>query len=181
MFQSGFVFRGKKLVYWSVSSRTALADAEIEYLKRHMSRSCCRFDAVAVSEDYSSALRNSFASGLAVFAWTTTSWTLPYNRAISIDSKMKYDIVRSLHSSDPASPSELYRTLSPLSPTKWLPPQSPRRYCACKSLATWSGNHKLCLVFVENEGSDLSSIYQAIVTQRTGPGALEQIIELPNG
>jgi len=36
--EQGFVYRGKKPVYWSIPCRTALAEAEVEY-KDHVSQS----------------------------------------------------------------------------------------------------------------------------------------------
>ncbi len=36
--EKGFVYRGKKPVYWSIPCRTALAEAEVEY-KDHVSQS----------------------------------------------------------------------------------------------------------------------------------------------
>lgn len=39
MFLNGHIYRGKKPVHWSPSSRTALAEAELEYPEGHTSRS----------------------------------------------------------------------------------------------------------------------------------------------
>ena len=39
MFKKGFIYRGKKPVNWSPSSRTALAEAELEYSDDHKSPS----------------------------------------------------------------------------------------------------------------------------------------------
>ena len=39
MFLNGHIYRGRKPVNWSPSSRTALAEAELEYNDKHISRS----------------------------------------------------------------------------------------------------------------------------------------------
>ena len=39
MFLNGYIYRGLKPVHWSPSSRTALAEAELEYPEEHYSKS----------------------------------------------------------------------------------------------------------------------------------------------
>lgn len=39
MYRKGYIFRGRKPVHWSPSSRTALAEAELEYPENHVSKS----------------------------------------------------------------------------------------------------------------------------------------------
>jgi isoleucyl-tRNA synthetase len=73
----GFVYRGKKPVYWSIPCRTALAEAEVEY-KDHVSPSVyVKFPVIG--------LPNTF-----VLIWTTTPWTLPANLAIAFNDKLEY-------------------------------------------------------------------------------------------
>ena len=38
MVEKGHIYRGKKPVHWSPSSRTALAEAELEYPENHVSK-----------------------------------------------------------------------------------------------------------------------------------------------
>ncbi len=38
MFLNGYIYRGLKPVHWSPSSRTALAEAELEYPEEHFSK-----------------------------------------------------------------------------------------------------------------------------------------------
>lgn len=100
MFELGYVFRGKKPVHWSPSSRTALAEAELEYPEGHTSRSCyCAFDAEFVPDEAPAVVREAFKSekGLALSVWTTTPWTLPANRAIAVNPKVEYALVQGLH------------------------------------------------------------------------------------
>jgi len=75
--EKGFVYRGKKPVYWSIPCRTALAEAEVEY-NEHVSTSIyvkCQ----VVGEP------NTF-----LVIWTTTPWTLPANLAIAFNSTFSY-------------------------------------------------------------------------------------------
>ncbi|MFO1475724.1 MAG: isoleucine--tRNA ligase [Verrucomicrobiota bacterium] len=73
----GFVYRGKKPVYWSIPCRTALAEAEVEY-KDHVSPSVfVKFPVVSRDKTF-------------VVIWTTTPWTLPANLAVAYNSTFEY-------------------------------------------------------------------------------------------
>jgi isoleucyl-tRNA synthetase len=73
----GFVYRGKKPVYWSIPCRTALAEAEVEY-QDHVSQSIfVKFPVVGQPNTF-------------VLIWTTTPWTLPANLAVAYNSKFQY-------------------------------------------------------------------------------------------
>ena len=77
----GFVYRGKKPVYWSIPCRTALAEAEVEY-QDHVSQSVyVKFPLVGFPNTF-------------LLIWTTTPWTLPANLAVAFNSKFHYSLVR---------------------------------------------------------------------------------------
>ena len=79
--EKGFVYRGKKPVYWSIPCRTALAEAEVEY-QDHVSPSIyVKFQAVAREKTF-------------VLIWTTTPWTLPANLAVAYNKDFQYVIAR---------------------------------------------------------------------------------------
>jgi isoleucyl-tRNA synthetase len=79
--ERGFVYRGKKPVYWCIPCRTALADAEVEY-SDHTSQSVyVKFPIV----DH---------PGTSLVIWTTTPWTLPANLAVAYNSTFSYSVVR---------------------------------------------------------------------------------------
>ena len=93
MVKKGLIFRRFKPVYWSPSSRTALAEAELEYRDDHESLAAyVAFPIVAVPKN----LEEKLGSGqdLSAIIWTTTPWTLPANRAIAINKDLEYTIVR---------------------------------------------------------------------------------------
>lgn len=75
--EQGFVYRGKKPVYWSIPCRTALAEAEVEYAD-HVSQSCyVKFPVVGRANTF-------------VVIWTTTPWTLPANLAVAYNKNFQY-------------------------------------------------------------------------------------------
>lgn len=78
--EKGFVYRGKKPVYWSIPCRTALAEAEVEY-KDHVSQSVyVKFPVIGFPNTF-------------VVIWTTTPWTLPANLAIAYNSGLHYTLI----------------------------------------------------------------------------------------
>ncbi|KAK3393830.1 tRNA synthetases class I-domain-containing protein [Podospora didyma] len=93
MLSQGLVYRKYKPVYWSPSSGTALAEAELEYNEDHVSKSAyVRFP---ITGDHSSLPGMSdFKGKLYAVVWTTTPWTLPANKAIAINDDLLYHIVR---------------------------------------------------------------------------------------
>ena len=79
--EQGFVYRGKKPVYWSIPCRTALAEAEVEY-RDHVSQSVyVKFPVVG-------------HPGTSIVIWTTTPWTLPANLAVAYNSTFSYSLVQ---------------------------------------------------------------------------------------
>ena len=79
--EKGFVYRGKKPVYWSIPCRTALAEAEVEYAD-HVSQSVfVKFPVVGQPNTF-------------ILIWTTTPWTLPANLAVAFSAKFTYQLVR---------------------------------------------------------------------------------------
>jgi len=79
--EKGFVYRGKKPVYWSIPARTALAEAEVEY-QDHVSQSIyVKFPLIG-------------HPNTSIVIWTTTPWTLPANLAVAYNSTFSYSHVR---------------------------------------------------------------------------------------
>jgi isoleucyl-tRNA synthetase len=92
----GFVYRGKKPVYWSIPCRTALAEAEVEYAD-HVSQSVfLKFPVVATPEfvQGSEFPEKLSVTSTFVLIWTTTPWTLPANLAIAFNPKLQYSLVK---------------------------------------------------------------------------------------
>lgn len=93
MFLKGYIYRGLKPVHWSPSSKTALAEAELEYPEGHVSRSIyAAFPVVRVSEGLETNL-DGFLPDLGVAVWTTTPWTIPGNLAVAVNGALEYAVV----------------------------------------------------------------------------------------
>ena len=93
MVLKGYIYRGLKTVHWSPSSRTALAEAELEYPEGHTSRSIYAAfwmtkPAAAVKE-----VLKPFLPNLGVAIWTTTPWTIPGNLAVAVNPELTYAVV----------------------------------------------------------------------------------------
>ncbi|BAZ85711.1 isoleucine--tRNA ligase [Dolichospermum compactum] len=93
MFLKGYIYRGLKPVHWSPSSKTALAEAELEYPEGHVSRSIyAAFPVVKVAEGLKASL-DGFLPDLDVAVWTTTPWTIPGNLAVAVNAALEYAVV----------------------------------------------------------------------------------------
>lgn len=96
MVTRGHIYRGKKPVHWSPSSRTALAEAELEYPENHVSRSIyVGFRVTATSDALSQALGSVGTDNLRVAIWTTTPWTIPANLAVAVNGELEYCVASS--------------------------------------------------------------------------------------
>jgi len=100
MLLRGHIYRGKKPVHWSPSSRTALAEAELEYPEGHVSRSIygsfrVQPDEKMEASEAATILREKghFERDLRLAIWTTTPWTLPANLAVGVNVRLEYALV----------------------------------------------------------------------------------------
>jgi isoleucyl-tRNA synthetase len=104
MAKAGHIYRGLKPVHWSPSSRTALAEAELEYPDGHTSQSVyVAFPVVSLPGALVAPLRMAGIEGLTaaghreqvfVAIWTTTPWTLPANLAVAVNGELEYAFCR---------------------------------------------------------------------------------------
>lgn len=86
MAERGLIYKGLKPVYWSPSSESTLAEAEIEY-KDVESPSI--YVAFKVKESFDKLPENT-----EMIIWTTTPWTLPANLGISVHPDFEYSVVK---------------------------------------------------------------------------------------
>jgi len=82
MADKGLIYKGKKPVYWSPSSESSLAEAEIEYQDKRSPSIYVAFD---VKDD-----KGVVDSDAKFIIWTTTPWTLPSNVAITVHPDLTY-------------------------------------------------------------------------------------------
>ena len=93
LFGHDLVYRDLKPVHWSLENRTALAEAELEYMDREDPSVYVEFEA----EDRDAVAR-AFGVELDVtpsfMIWTTTPWTLVANLAIAVHERFDYVLAR---------------------------------------------------------------------------------------
>ncbi|XP_046813079.1 isoleucine--tRNA ligase, mitochondrial isoform X2 [Vespa crabro] len=87
LYEKRLVFRDFKPVYWSPSSRTALAEAELVYNEQHESK--CAIIRLKMS-DVPYKLKTFTNGSIYALAWTTTPWTLVANQALAFSINSKY-------------------------------------------------------------------------------------------
>ncbi|WP_442603787.1 isoleucine--tRNA ligase [Paenibacillus sp. KN14-4R] len=85
MVNKGYIYKGLKPVYWSPSSESALAEAEIEYREKVSTSIYVAFD---VKDG-----KGKLPQDAAIIIWTTTPWTLPANLGISVHPDFEYVVV----------------------------------------------------------------------------------------
>lgn len=84
MAMKGLIYKGLKPVYWSPSSESALAEAEIEYHDVKAYTIYVSFDVLDT--------KGIVPSDTKFIIWTTTPWTLPANLAICANPKFIYGL-----------------------------------------------------------------------------------------
>ena len=90
--KEGSLYRGYKPVLWSTVEKTALADAEVEYMDH---KSDTIYAAFNIKKSKNEKLLNS-----QIIIWTTTPWTIPANRALAYNENLKYVVIKIEDQSD---------------------------------------------------------------------------------
>ncbi|MBS4162480.1 class I tRNA ligase family protein, partial [Klebsiella pneumoniae] len=85
MAKKGYIYKGLKPVYWSPSSESALAEAEIEYRDK-------RSPSIYVAYDVKDG-KGVLTNGEKIVIWTTTPWTIPANLGIAVHPDLEYSVV----------------------------------------------------------------------------------------
>lgn len=97
MFDKGYIYQDYKPVFWSPSTRTALAEAELEYNQQHVSRSVyVKFPLLKTP----SKITSENASSVNALIWTTQPWTIPANQAVCYMPNAKYSLVKCLNTEE---------------------------------------------------------------------------------
>ena len=84
--KEGSLYRGYKPVLWSTVEKTALADAEVEYMD-HVSDTI--YSAFPIKKTNLKEIE-----GSNIIIWTTTPWTIPANKALAYNSNLIYLVVK---------------------------------------------------------------------------------------
>ncbi|RIY33446.1 isoleucine--tRNA ligase [Psittacicella hinzii] len=92
--KNGHMFKGHKPVYWCVDCKSALAEAEVEYRDKKSESIYVAFEA----KDANSVVTKFGVTDTSIptyaVIWTTTPWTIPGNRAISLHPELEYALVK---------------------------------------------------------------------------------------
>ncbi|MDR2606320.1 MAG: isoleucine--tRNA ligase [Oscillospiraceae bacterium] len=91
MFKNGYIYKGLKPVYWCAHDETSLAEAEIEYKDVDVDSIYVKF---RVLDDKGKLSQYGDVSKMYFVIWTTTSWTLPGNLAISVNPEFEYALAK---------------------------------------------------------------------------------------
>ncbi|HED3890850.1 TPA: isoleucine--tRNA ligase [Morganella morganii] len=91
---NGHLVKGAKPVHWCTSCASSLAEAEVEYYDKTSPSIDVRFTAVDTDAVYSKFGVRNDGLPVSLVIWTTTPWTLPANRAISLNPEFDYQLVR---------------------------------------------------------------------------------------
>uniref|UniRef100_A0A182LWM1 isoleucine--tRNA ligase n=1 Tax=Anopheles culicifacies TaxID=139723 RepID=A0A182LWM1_9DIPT len=97
LYERKLIYRDLKPVYWSPSSQSALAEAELEYDEAHQSPSLYLKLTLENRGAGCPGLQQQRLAGRQVYAvvWTTTPWTLPANQAVCYNPELNYSLVQS--------------------------------------------------------------------------------------
>jgi isoleucyl-tRNA synthetase len=119
LLRHGLIYRGRRPVHWSPATRTALAEAELEYPEGHTSvaayigfgllppapppRAAAASQAAATASATAATAATALpadvaaamgaAGGVLVPIWTTTPWTIPANQAVCANADLEYLLV----------------------------------------------------------------------------------------
>lgn len=87
MAEKGYIYKGKKPVYWCPHCETALAEAEIEYAEQKTPTIYVKMPLVKDNGKLPEAAKGRKAS---MVVWTTTPWTMPANSGVALNPDFEY-------------------------------------------------------------------------------------------
>ena len=93
MAKKGYIYRGKKPVYWCSDCETALAEAEVEYGEKKSASIYVKFAVKTGLEEVAASYTMEHGPAYIVI-WTTTPWTLPANYGIALHPDFEYALVK---------------------------------------------------------------------------------------
>ena len=84
--KEGSLYRGYKPVLWSTVEKTALADAEVEYMDHTSDTIYVSFPVKKTNIEYLNECE--------IIIWTTTPWTIPANKALAFNESLTYVVIQ---------------------------------------------------------------------------------------
>jgi isoleucyl-tRNA synthetase len=91
---NGHLHKGAKPVHWCTDCRSSLAEAEVEYYDKTSPSIDVAFHAIDPAGVAAKFGVTQFNGPVSLVIWTTTPWTLPASRAISLNPEFTYHLVQ---------------------------------------------------------------------------------------
>jgi len=93
---NGHLQQGFKPVHWCTDCGSALAEAEVEYKDKQSPAIDVAFKVVdnSIANKFSHPEDHEGQGDISIVIWTTTPWTLPANRAVSVHPNVEYTLVQ---------------------------------------------------------------------------------------
>jgi len=94
--ENGHLHQGFKPVHWCTDCGSSLAEAEVEYKDKQSPAIDVKFTVVDqdVADKFDHPENHEGEGEVSVVIWTTTPWTLPANRAVSVHAEVEYSLVQ---------------------------------------------------------------------------------------
>lgn len=95
--ENGHLYKGYKPVHWCLDCASSLAEAEVEYEDKTSPSIYVAFKALddnKVAERFDFVSDNHGKGAIEAVIWTTTPWTIPSNRAITLNADLDYSLVQ---------------------------------------------------------------------------------------
>ena len=91
--EKGYVYRGRKPVYWCIYDSTALAEAEVEYEDHSSPSIYVRYKLVQDGANADKIPPELRGKDVYAIIWTTTPWTIPASMALAFNPNFEYAAV----------------------------------------------------------------------------------------
>jgi len=91
--EKGYVYRGRKPVYWCIYDSTALAEAEVEYEDHSSPSIYVRYKLVQDGANADKIPPELRRKDVYAIIWTTTPWTIPASMALAFNPNFEYAAV----------------------------------------------------------------------------------------
>ncbi len=94
--ENGHLQQGFKPVHWCTDCGSALAEAEVEYKDKQSPAIDVSFVVKdqSIADKFSHPENHEGEGEISIAIWTTTPWTLPANRAVSVHPEVEYTLVQ---------------------------------------------------------------------------------------
>ncbi len=158
--EKGYVYRGRKPVYWCIYDSTALAEAEVEYEDHSSPSIYVRYKLVQDGAPAQKIPAELKGKNVYAIIWTTTPWTIPASMALAFNPAFPYAAVE--------TDGEVEIVAAQLEHAVW---EILGRKGSGKTLKTYSGQQL----------AEASLKFQHPFLNRTVPAVLADYVELDQG